>query len=119
MENVDDASKQASKQASNMTDDRFGSYFLILLPTRWVFFSFSLSGLAPPAPLPLSPIPFPLTLFFQNPFTLLRPTERNTPSTTIDSQTATSAVSSTQLDVRFSSILRVFPFQSNDNLSDK
>lgn len=36
---------QASKQASNMTDDRLGSYFLIL-PTRWVFSlppSFSLS----------------------------------------------------------------------------
>lgn len=50
--NVNDA----SKQASNMTDDRLGSYFLIL-PTRWVFsLSLSLSGLAPRLPSrPLSP----------------------------------------------------------------
>lgn len=36
-----------------------------------------------------------------------------------DSQTVVSAVSSEQLDVSFSSILRIFPFQNNDIVSGK
>lgn len=85
MENVNDASKQASK---HMTDDRFGSYFLIL-PTRWVFLSLSLSlWPCPPAPLPPSLPSLSLSLPLLSEFLHAPPTDRTEYPKYDDRQTA-------------------------------